>query len=220
MLGLAAWAFPLFEIRPLSWQSVPRESVDALLLGSANALRHGGEALSLYRGMPAYAVGASTAEAAREIGLDVVRVGKGGLQQVLGELLPAHRRLLRLAGRERVELTPPRDTVMITREVYASEALPIPREMADQLADGAIVLLHSGEAAAHLALQCDRAGIARDQVTLATIGPRVSERAGRGWASVRSASSPDDPALLALAAQICKEAASGSQLPEQGQAAD
>ncbi|MEJ2456886.1 MAG: uroporphyrinogen-III synthase [Novosphingobium sp.] len=217
-MGLDAHAFPLFAVRPLPWRPVPREDVNALLLGSANALRHGGEALALYRSLPVYAVGGKTADAARAAGLDVVATGKGGLQQVLSEVQPEHRRLLRLAGRERVDLTIPGGITVTTREVYASEPLPMPAELAERLSTPALILLHSGEAAAHFAQLCNGAGIDRRNVRIATIGPRVSARAGNGWAMLCTADRPDDAALLALAAQMCEEARSGSQsqLPEHG----
>lgn len=215
-LGLDAEAFPLFAVLPLAWEPVAREEVDALLLGSANALRHAGAGLERYHGLPAYAVGASTAAAARLAGFDVVAAGEGGLQALLGALRPGHRRLLRLAGRERVVLDVPAGVEVTTREVYASEPLPLPAELLARLAAPALVLLHSGEAAAHFARGCDAAGVARDRLLLAAIGPRVAARAGAGWAMLRSAPAPTDAALLALAARMCQEALSGSQLPEQG----
>ena len=43
-LGLDAHGYPLFAVRPLDWQAPPVENFDALLIGSANALRHGGSA--------------------------------------------------------------------------------------------------------------------------------------------------------------------------------
>lgn len=208
-MGLAAQAFPLFEVRAVSWDPVPREDVDALLLGSANALRHGGAALAAFRGLPAYAVGDTTAVAARAAGLEVVATGRGGLQAMLDTLAPGHRRLLRLAGRERVELAVPRGVEVVTREVYASEPLPFPAGLAALLARPAVALLHSGEAAAHFAQGCDHAGIDRSRVRLATIGPRVAARAGTGWADLRSAPAPDDAALLALASRMCQEAGPG-----------
>ncbi|EJL24859.1 uroporphyrinogen-III synthase [Novosphingobium sp. AP12] len=208
-MGLVAQAFPLFEVRAVSWDPVPREDVDALLLGSANALRHGGKALATYHGLPVYAVGETTAEAAREAGLDVAATGRGGLQNMLEALEPTHRRLLRLAGRERVELAVPRGVEVVTREVYASEPLPLPTALIDLLASPSLVLLHSGEAAAHFAQSCEQAGIDRALVRLAAIGPRVEARAGTGWADLRSAPTPDDAALLALALRMCQEAGSG-----------
>jgi len=208
-LGLDARTFPLFEVRPLPWEPVPRAEVDALLLGSANALRHGGPALVAYRGLPAYCVGATTARAAAEAGFEVAATGEGGLASLLGVLHPAHRRLLRLAGRERVELPVPPGIAVATREVYASEALPLPPGLAEALTRPAVALLHSGEAAARLAQLCEEAAIDRARIRLALIGPRVAARTGEGWAEVRSAAKPDDAALLALAQQMCQEAGSG-----------
>lgn len=207
--GLEARAFPLFEVGAVSWDPVPRDHIDALLLGSANALRHGGDALAAYRGLPAYAVGETTAEAARKAGLKVVATGQGGLQNMLDELEPSHRRLLRLAGRDRVELAVPGGVEVLTREVYASEPLPLPPELAALLARPALVLLHSGEAAARFAQACDEAGIDRAGIRLAAIGPRVVARAGTGWADLQAAPTPDDAALLALASRMCQEAGSG-----------
>lgn len=215
-MGLDAHAFPLFAVRPLPWEPVPRQDVDALLLGSANALRHGGKGLTLYRGLPAYAVGGKTAQAAADAGLDVVATGRDGLQAMLALIQPRHHRLLRLAGRERVALSVPADVSILTREVYASQPLPMPPELKARLASPALVLLHSGEAAAHFDRLCGEQGLDRSRIALAAIGPRVAERAGAGWRALRSAEMPDDAALLALAAQMCEEAASGSQLPEQG----
>lgn len=205
--GLDARVFPLFEVRPLDWEPVPPESVDALLLGSANALRHGGAALERYRSLPVYAVGEKTAARAKAAGFEVAAIGKGGLQRILGDLAPAHRRLLRLAGRERVELALPPGVTMVTREVYASEPEPFPSELTRLLARPAVILLHSGEAAAHFAQECDRTGIDRAQLSLAAIGPRVAARAGTGWAALLSASEPNDAALLAMAAQMCQDTA-------------
>lgn len=212
--GLDAHAFPLFDIRPLPWTPPARDTIDALLLGSANALRHAGEALALYRGLPTYAVGETTAEAARAAGLEVVAAGRGGLQNLLDALRPGHRRLLRLAGRERVPLAVPNGVALHACEVYASEPRPLPAALAALLARpaialAAIALLHSGEAAARLRQLCDEAGIDRARIALAAIGPRVAARAGAGWALVRSAETPEDAALLALAARMCQEAASG-----------
>jgi uroporphyrinogen-III synthase len=128
---------------------------------------------------------------------------------MLDALETTHRRLLRLAGRERVELAVPRGVEVVTREVYASEPLPLPPALAALLASPALVLLHSGEAAAHFARLCDEAGIDRARIRLAAIGPRVEARAGTGWADLRSAPTPDDTALLALALRMCQEAGSG-----------
>jgi len=203
-MGLDAYGFPLFAVRPLAWEPVPAESVDALLIGSANALRHGGEALRLYRGKCCYAVGETTAQAARDQGFAIAATGSGGLQSMLGGLKPEHRRLLRLAGRERVHLDLPSGVTMAEREVYASEPLDMPAGLAARLVQGGVVLLHSREAAAHFAGECARLGIARSGIGLAALGPRIAAAVGPNWAAVACAAQPDDQALLALAGQMCQ----------------
>lgn len=215
-MGLDARAVPLFAVRPLDWEPVLREDIDALLLGSANALRHGGPALERYRGLPAYAVGETTADAARAAGLAVIATGQGGLQPLLARLHPGHRRLLRLAGRERVALALPPGVILLERDVYASEALPPPPHLAALLSHPAVALLHSAEAAARLATLCDAHGIDRAGIRIAAIGPRVADRAGSGWATLQWAAIPTDAALLALAAGMCDDRVPGSPRTEQG----
>lgn len=144
-----------------------------------------------------------------QAGLRVVASGRGGLQPLLDRHQPEHRRLLRLAGRERTVLDPPEATTIITREVYASEAVPPPEALLEALTEPALALLHSGEAAARLLSLCVERGLDRSRVHLAAISPRVAARAGPGWASIRSAAHPEDSALLALAVQMCQEVGPG-----------
>ena len=206
-LGLVIEGEPLFEIRDMPWDMPDLSEVDALLLGSANALRHGGEGLAALRDKPAHVVGEATAQQAVKCGYNVVKTGSkrvvGGLQQVLDALAGQRLRLLRLAGSEHVPLTPPTGISITTRIVYESRPVPMPERLAARLREGAIVLLHSAAAARHFAAECDRLGIARDALALAALGPRIAAAAGGGWGEVRSAGTPDDPALLALARDMC-----------------
>ena len=204
-LKLGACACPIFAVEAVAWQPVPRERVDALLLGSANALRHGGPGLETLHGLPAYCVGETTAAAAREAGLAVAGVGRGGLQHVLEAIGGAHRRLLRLAGAAHVPLCVPPGTTVETRIVYAAVALPPSSELREALRRPAVVMLHSAEAAAHFATICPDND--RPRLALATIGPRVASAAGEGWARVRTAAQPSDAALLALAREMCQDGA-------------
>lgn len=206
-LGLVAHGYPLFNVRPLDWNAPDPVSFDALLIGSANALRHGGAALARFRGMPAYAVGETTAGEARDAGFVVAGVGEGGLQALLGQLQPGHRRLLRLAGRERVALAPPPGITITERVTYVSEPLAMPDGLAALLAGGALVLLHSAEAARHFAGQCAARHLRKDRIALATLAPRIAEAAGSGWAAIACAPVPRDHRLLALARQMCQNSA-------------
>ncbi|MEO6092835.1 MAG: uroporphyrinogen-III synthase, partial [Novosphingobium sp.] len=175
-----------------------------LLIGSANALRHGGPGLAAYRGKPASAVGAHTAAAARAAGFDVVAVGEGGLQAVLDRLGPSDQRLLRLAGATRVPLVAPPGVTIDEQIVYASEPLPYPEPLAALLREPAVALLHSAEAARRFAQLCDHHAIPRARLVLAAIGPRVASAAGSGWGRLAVATAPNDAALLALAGEMCQ----------------
>jgi len=203
-MGLAIEAWPLFEIAPLPWEPPPPERIDALLLGSANAVRCAGSGLDVFRGKSAYAVGKVTAAAAEAAGLTIAATGRGGLQPLLETVRPP-RTLLRLAGEEHVPLRPPLGVVIDKRIVYRSAARPMPEPLAERLRQGGLVLLHSGAAARHFADECDRLGVPRTAVALAALGPRIAEAAGEGWRALRSASAPREAALLALARDMCHD---------------
>lgn len=202
-MGLRVEGHPLFEICPRDWDAPDPALFDALLIGSANAVRHAGEALALYRHLPVHAVGPSTAQVAQAAGLRVERVGEGGLQDIL-DRVTGPIRYLRLAGVEHVELATARAVTITLREVYDSAALPLSDELAGRLREGrTLVLLHSASAARHFAAECDRLAISRSGIALACLGPRVAEAAGEGWAALESAQQPGDSSLLALARDMC-----------------
>ena len=206
--GLPIEGCPLFEIRPLGWDAPASSEIDALLLGSANAVRHGGPALAAFRAKPVYAVGDATAAAAQAAGFTVAATGQGGLQ-ALAETLPFPLTVLRLAGAEHVRLVPPPGVEIETRIAYESVPRPIPSAVADRLRGGALVLLHSAAAARHLAGECDRLAVPRGAVSLAALGPRIAAAAGEGWCLVGAAAEPREAALLALARQMCHDPAGG-----------
>lgn len=202
-IDLSIEAMPLFEVVPIPWSPPDPAKIDALLVGSANAFRHGGEGLHAFRGKPVHAVGERTADAARAGGFAVGLVGDGGLQSVMDRLAPPLR-LMRVGGEERVEIAVKQGIILTERACYSVEPRPIPGDMAARLRSGeAIVLLHSAAAARHFAAECDRASVPRSSLKLAAIGPRVADAAGTGWAQVETASSPQDDALLALARDMC-----------------
>ena len=204
-LRMEAHGYPLFDVIPRSWEAVPRERADALLIGSANVFRHGGRGLAVLKNLPVYAVGEVTAAAARTAGFALAATGTGTLQSLLSELDGAHRRLLRLAGEERVALSLPSGVTMEERVVYASVALPFPAALAALLREPAIIALHSAEAARHLSAQCVTHGIRRAPLRIAALSARISAAAGDGWGDVAAAAYPDDKALLALARQMCQD---------------
>lgn len=196
-LGLEVAGAPLFEIVPVAWDA-PGE-VDALLLGSANAARCAGRALAAYAGKPVYAVGEATAAATRAAGLVVLVTGDGDLAELVAAIEPAHRRILRLCGRDRTALAPLHGHEVIERTVYEAKARPL-----GELPRSAVIALHSPRATAHFAAECARLTLPRARFALAALSPAVAAAAGRGWAQVRSAAQPSDAALLALAREMCK----------------
>ena len=103
--GLEAVAVPLFEVEPMGWQAPEAASFDALLLTSANAIRHGGDDLAKLRGLRVYAVGEATAQAARDAGFDIAATGDAGVDRLLGSIEP-DARLLHLCGDDRREPRP------------------------------------------------------------------------------------------------------------------
>ena len=205
-LGLDARAVPLFVVEAIAWEPPDPAKFDAVLLGSANALRHGGAALARYAGLPVYAVGTTTAEAARAAGFAVAACGEGGLSALLPRLVADGRnRVLRLSGEAHVALDPPPGVVIETAVVYAARPVPLPTAAVP--AHGAVVALHSGEAARHLAAECDRLGLDRGRIALACLAPRVAAAAGEGWADKRVAPTSEpvgEAALLALARDMCQ----------------
>lgn len=204
-LRMMAHGFALFDMVPKSWEAALPGHHDALLIGSAQVFRLGGTGLAVLRQLPVYAVGETTAEAAREAGFAVAATGDGAMQALLGQLDPAHCRLLRLTGEERVALQVPHGVAVDERVVYASRAAPLPAELAALLAQPAIVALHSAEAARHLTAQCVTHGIKRAPLRLAALSQRIASAAGDGWGEVAVAAFPDDKALLALARQMCQD---------------
>ncbi len=203
--GLELIAEALFTVVQVEWQAGDPDEFDALIIGSANAIRHGGPQLERYRDKPVHAVGKSTANAAMKAGFSVKSMGNGGLQAVLDTLAGQSLRLLRLAGAERTVLSVPRGISVHEQAVYALAPVPISALLEKRLRCGGIVLLHSAAAARHFAAECSRLEIPRSQLAVAALGQRISNAAGAGWQAVRHCSQPSDAALLALAGNMCQE---------------
>ena len=193
-LGLEAEAIPLFEVEPVPWDLPDVTGFDGLLLTSANAIRHGGNRIRDLRGLPVYAVGETTAEAARNEGFDIASVGDSGVDRLLGSM-PSDLKLLHLAGEHRRSPDhAPQSIVAIA--VYRSAE----RDASIGDLSGVVALIHSPRAGRRLAeLVTERGGTA-----IAAISPAAAEAVGEGWSRVASADTPSDEALLALAAQLCK----------------
>ncbi|RJF94005.1 uroporphyrinogen-III synthase [Sphingomonas cavernae] len=200
-LGLEAITVPLFEIVPIEWQAPGSAHFDALMVTSANAVRHGGEALKHYAALPVYAVSAATGETLAAAGFSDIRVGPGdaiGLIELL--VRDGVSRVLHLCGEDRREPDP--QGVEIERvAVYAARAIAEPAGLAEAVARQPVAMAHSPRAAARLsALVSDRS-----QIALAAISANAAVASGIGWRAVAIADAPTDQALLAIAARMCKQ---------------
>ena len=194
-LGLEAISLPLFRIEPIDWRAPDAGAFDALLLTSANAARQAGSQLTRLSGLPVYAVGEATAEAARETGLDVAAAGPGRVDDLLAGM-PPELRLLHLCGEDRRVPTSPAQEI-VTVPVY--RAVPLPASPAGF--HGAVLAVHSPRAGQRLE-EITPAAV-RPTIRVAAISAAAAAAVGEGWESVESAPMPNDPALLALAARLC-----------------
>jgi uroporphyrinogen-III synthase len=193
-LGLDAFAIPLFEVEPVAWQAPEPRGFDGLLLTSANAVRHGGDQLRSLTGLPVYAVGGATADAAREAGFPVAAVGESGIDALLGSI-DAGLRLLHPCGEDRMTPTETRQRVTSLTVYRAKQCDDVDLGGVR----GTVALVHSPRAARCLAeLVEDRGSIA-----VAAISAATAEAVGSGWQRVEVADRPADEALLALAARLC-----------------
>jgi uroporphyrinogen-III synthase len=192
--GLEPIVIPLFEIEAVEWKAPEPGGFDALLLTSANAVRCGGEQLKDLRGLPVYAVGAATAEAARDAGFDVASTGDGGVERLLGSIEP-DLRLLHLAGEDRkVPAHARQEITAIT--VYRSRD----RDADLRAAAGDVALVHSPRAGRRFA---ELVGGGRSAIAVAAISSDAAEAVGTGWAAVEAAEAPTDEALLVLTERLC-----------------
>ena len=203
--GIAAEAMPLFVTAPVDWAAPPARDFDAMLLTSANAVRHGGAGLATLASLPVVAVGPATAAVAAAAGLTVAITGEGDVAAVVARArLAGLTRLLHLAGRDRVAA----GTAAVV--VYASDPVGIAPGAAADFA-GATVLLHSARAARRVAALVDRDGVDRSTIALGCFSDAVAQAAGAGWRSVAVAARPTDAALIEAA--IDQHAARGDKTP-------
>lgn len=197
-LGLDAIAIPLFAIESIAWDAPDPAAFDGLLLTSANAVHSAGEKLAALRGLPVYAVGERTAQAARDAGFSIAAAGEADVDRLLGSI-EADLKLLHLCGEHR------RDSSGAGQQI---KAVPVYRARAIEAPDlravkGAVALIHSPRAGRRFGeLVRDRSSI-----SIAAISQAAAEAAGEGWERLEFASAPNDDRLLALAARLCNKPA-------------
>lgn len=189
-MGLDAVTIPFFAVQSIQWDAVEPSDFSGIVATSANAFRHGGEQLEILKGLPVHAVGETTAQAARDAGFTVTTIGEGGRFE-LGDRLPVGR-LLHLAGADHLPVGTSEAVA-----VYASRPIEPPPAID---AAGAVVMVHSPRAGERLAELVEE----RESTAIAAISDKAARACGSGWEQVEIASSPREPALLALAAKLCQ----------------
>lgn len=197
-LGLEPIAIPLFKTEAVKWEAPEASAFDGLLLTSANAIRCGGDRLTDLRGLPVYAVGPATAEAAREAGFDIAATGDSGVERLLVSI-DADLRLLHLCGADRHEPNDARQKVTAI-PVYRADRVDSPDL---GCANGSVALIHSPRAGQRFAELVTN----KSQIAVVAISDAAAKAVGEGWAEVAVAEQPDDDALLALAARLCNKPA-------------
>lgn len=180
--GRKAIRLPLFEARAMAWEMPDPKAFDALIVTSANAMRHGGGGLAQLLDLPVYAVGEATSEAARRMGFRIAATGTTGSAELIALAeSDGIRRALHLAGRERTIEQGGIVAQVVT--VYAAEPIPVNAEAAQRLA-GSVVLVQSARTGERLAEIVDAAGVNRGTIALVAIGRRAAKAAGAGWEAV------------------------------------
>ena len=197
---------PFFEVRPRVWKASDPAQFDALLITSANAVRHAGAGLSAYQGLPVHSVGQNTADAVAATGLTLASVGQHGVKEALRAANTAgHRRLLWLAGEDQTDFDAPPGMQLETQITYSSEPVELPVDTADIIAGVDIVVLHSARAARRFAAFVDSSRLSREDITVAAFSNAIAETAGAGWRGIAIAERPDDQALLSAAHALVKQ---------------
>ncbi|MCY7339841.1 MAG: uroporphyrinogen-III synthase [Sphingomonas bacterium] len=192
-LGLDVVTCPLFAVEPVAWTAPDPAGFDALLLTSANAVRHAGPGFAKVAALPVIAVGEATADAARAAGLNVTMVGVAGAQHLLDDLADK-RKLLHLTGVDHGAITDDRVTTLLVYRAGQIDAPNLP------VVSNLVIAVHSPRAGARLTQLVG----ARSGGVVAAISEAAALACGSGWRAIEWAPQPTDSALLALAARLCQ----------------
>ncbi|HTH29412.1 MAG TPA: uroporphyrinogen-III synthase [Sphingobium sp.] len=194
-LGLEPIRFPLFTLKRGVWAPPDPGGYDAILLTSANAVRLGGPGLAVFHQLPAYAVGAATARAARDAGFRDVRQGGGDVAATVPLLADAgHAHVLHPCGED----VRPYDALGLRIDrlvVYRAVPLGDAAGLAAVLPQGELwALVHSPRAGERLAALVSPD--ARIRIGVIAISAAAADACGPGWRAMAVAGAPNENALL------------------------
>ena len=210
MMGHRVICAPVLEPQAQAWRP-PEGLPQVILFTSANAARLGGAGLQAYRGLPAIAVGAATAAAARQAGFTDIQMAAGdvrgclALAQSMGVTTVLH-----LAGRHRTSVATPEGMTLWVRAVYRARLVgQLPTTVTEALRLGEVdaALLYSVRAARQFAALIDQAGLDRRLLGLVALSPAILAAAGTGWFDGVAAPAPHEAALFAAIEQMCDKEA-------------
>jgi uroporphyrinogen-III synthase len=195
--GMEAIKLPFFEVHARDWSAPDTARYDALLLTSANAVRHAGDGLQAYQHLPVHAVGARTANVAKDAGLNIVSIGSTNADEAVTAANDAgHKRLLWLAGEDHRPIKPHTGLMIDIVICYASMACRLPDDAKAQIMAADAVALHSARAAQLFGETVAAFDLARSSMTIAAFSPAIAAAAGSGWRNIVIADMANDSALL------------------------
>ena len=214
--GFDPVVLPLTGIRPLAVPETGLPAVDAIALTSANAVRYAPVSLlATIRAIPLHAVGATSAQAAREAGFANVAAGRvdaAGLASAMSQTLAPGSTVLYLCGKVRKpefeQRLRGRGIRVIPIETYDTVPAEVTDGEVDKLDSGRLfaALVHSAEAAKALAALAARPAVARSFETtrLVAISRRAAVPAEAVFAGrIVVAREPTEAAMIeALAASV------------------
>ena len=214
--GFDPVVLPLTGIGPLPVPETGLPAVDAIALTSANAVRHApASLLATIRAIPVHAVGATSAQAAREAGFANVAAGRvdaAGLASAMSQTLAPGSTVLYLCGKVRKpefeQRLRSRGIRVIPIETYDTVPAEVTDGEVDKLDSGRLfaALVHSAEAAKALAALAARPAVARSFETtrLVAISRRAAVPAEAVFAGrIVVAQEPTEAAMIeALAASV------------------
>ncbi|MFO1260602.1 MAG: uroporphyrinogen-III synthase [Sphingomonadaceae bacterium] len=200
-LGLEPVIYPLFTVEPLAWEPPDRARFDALMLTSANAVRHAGPELTRFAALPIYVVGKATASAACDFGLAPHHIGDTDAADLLEAMHREGRRaVLHLCGENVVDSGASGLDIQLI-PVYRSIEHDSDDDLIAALQPYDILLIHSPRAGKRLNALVGSES--RSGLSVIAISQAALDAAGDGWTAAQAAPLPTDTAMLALALELC-----------------